>query len=749
MHQKIRTNLNLTNALAADHLPFIFKRAGTDSFNALWGPVRTVLSATAIVGSTVFLANAITIASARADCSDGIITIGESSKDILQTVSADEVCTIEAGAKVEMSDDPNFPTVDNGIAVQVHERGTIVNNGEIHFSGDVNDNETGSATHTGILIRGNDVTIINNDLISSSNGDVANGDVADGIVDWGSSGGHIENHGSIKINGVSGHGISVFQNYKIINTGLIESVDYTGNNTYLDYGSGHGIGFDNGNTVYNSGEIHVVGNVFTSGVYSVGGDNNTLYNSGLIKAIPYDNVAHPENDGSNNDNPFAIHFTGKYDADPAFQTNRAVHNPTENGKFILFPGSVIVGRIGLFRSTENIDQYRNDHTLEVHNGLSVVLTFSNTGYENKQLYLPGTIESLGAPQFTNVDSYKVVVIDPTLHSINDEVISDLLNGVHGSVGNRLTQIRNSEAEGDAGGNGQGNIFSDRLVWLNAFGSRREQEGESAFLDTEIDTGGFVAGIDGMSEVGIRFGAYLGTSENRVEHEYGTQEEDLRGFFGGLYGNYDFAGVALDAMITGGFTNHHRKRQTNNNVIVETEAISGDASSATGMQTAIADYKSYFIAPEMSVVGPHSIEDNITVSPSAHIRYVGYFLDGFAESDAGDNYMVKDRELHLLQGRLQLEGKISLVTDSGDWHFAPRIGVEYQSIIEGNSFTAKALGQSYVDFEVSGDKDKTSKFAGIDIHKSIADQVEFRTGIEAKETNDSQVISAQLGLTIKY
>ncbi len=701
----------------------------------------------ALMAAGMFALTSVAVVSpARAEC-PFTVSAGQTITSE-QTLTDNHDCTIEAGGVVDLGGNGNGN--DSGIAMH-GENNTFTNNGLI----------TGF-THSGIYFNG-----AGGALIINSGDIITNADNVSAIVD--STGNifynEVINNGRIRIKGKNSRGLSAFKNNSFTNNGSMEIIDADGSNKY-NYGSGQGVGFDSGIVFANNGTLFMVGNKDTAGVYAFSGDNNTIYNSGLVKAIPFDHEA------SNDDNdPYAIYFEG-YSG-----------YPSDGNRFVLLPGSLIIGKIGLGTSTSNADTYRNDHTLDVSNGMSVVLTFDDVGTMSNYkdpLFLPGTVESHGAPQFTNLDTRKIAVIDPTLLSVSDEVVTDVVNGSHGGVHGRLAQMRQGgQAQGDGGG-GAGAPGG----WLHAFGSFRKVEGSEPSADARVGTGGMVTGIDGEYDSNIMLGAFAGAARSQVEHQHDlpvyqydfdnyedysadpettfhyikgyvdVQEEDINSFFGGLYASIDLGGANLNAILTAGQSSHDWVRVANNNVVVETETSAGDARSATGLQTYTADYNGLFVAPELSLSHAAAVSENVVVNSGIGLRYTHFSLDGFTESgmtDATENLTVEDRQLDILQVRVQQSLTISASTDQGAVRIAPHYGVEYRSLLGGNKASVVALDlPDYVSFDTGGEDTVFTGFAGINLHQNVGENAEFKAGIEAGLSNHGgRTISGQASLSIRF
>ncbi len=627
------------------------------------------------------------------------IVNGETVTNDKQTLLVGQSCTVEKGGKIENdlnSVDPGFL----GDGISGNGSNTIINKGKITVEGDnaagiiVEDDSTvineGTITASGAgafaIFIPDDSTVINEGTITAS------GDAGAGIVGSNlSTGNLIINRGVIAVTGDKTTAVIFFSDSEFINTGLVTTAG----------ADAWAVGFNSGNTITNYGSIMTTDDdEESSAIYTVAGDDNTIINGGLISATG--SSAH------------AIWL-------------RNSNSAAENNEIVLLPGSVIIGSIRLDSDT---------NTLTVTNGLSVDKTFSDSGA------LPH-INPIGAPMV--IKGFRVAVVDPTLSSISDEIITDITNGIYDAVDGRLGQLNSSSLTGTqyaARRLGRLHVSQPSSTgtqsWGYGFGSYREQNGKSPSVDTDHWGTGLVAGADKRFSSGTVVGGFLGASVNMVDHQYNAQQEDIYGYFVGAYGSFKFNNITIGAKITGGITDHDRERVTANNQDMD-----------DGLQTATADYYGFFVAPELSASISLPVTDKITVEPGASLRYTGFFLDGFAESGASDEFVVADRDLHLLQGRIQMAMTIPWAQNSQSYRLVPRLGVEARSIVGGDKVNATLLGENIV-FNPGGEDTVVGGFSGLDFNGSINDTVSLYGGMEGLYLDDkSLVLSGGMGVSVAF
>jgi outer membrane autotransporter protein len=381
-------------------------------------------------------------------------------------------------------------------------------------------------------------------------------------------------------------------------------------------------------------------------------------------------------------------------------------------------------------------------TLNVGNGLSVALTFAEgTGIDVDPAGVPTTINTFGAPYA--VSGNQVVVVDPTSLAMQDEVVTDLTNNISNAVFQAIGAARTGAGAGPGGPQPMflsshdgisGSPETALRYWGKAFGSRREQDGDSPSVDAEHWIIGTVSGVDAAISANTRAGGFLGGSTGEVDVAYDSQETEIDSFFGGLYVGSQMGAVSLDFAVMGGWTDNELERKVANNVV------------AGGIQTAAADYDGYFIAPEVAV----GVETGIGLVPSARLRYVNYQLDGYRESGAAGNFTVADREIEILQGRFQIAAPIVTAgEDSAYTRIEPYAGVEFRSVLSGDNVDAVLLGQS-LSFDPGGDDDVTSFFAGLTGSARIAGNIELFGNVEANfEDEGSYRFGGNVGAKVTF
>ncbi len=401
----------------------------------------------------------------------------------------------------------------------------------------------------------------------------------------------------------------------------------------------------------------------------------------------------------------------------------------------LLAGSKIQGAIDLGGGT---------NTLVVGNGLSIANTFATR---------PQVIVTNGAP--FAVDGNRVAVVDPTLFAMTDEIVTDIADASLNTIYHRLRRLHSDHGTNHSGPAlstppgqmylGRGDVgprsrsgpshYGNFSIWAHGITLSREQDGDGAAIDADHQLTGLIGGLDARIGRNLFAGLFIGTSDGEVAHEFGTQEEDIDSLFGGLYASTRSGSFTFDMLFSAGTTDHERTRRVANNL------------APGGLQTAEADYDGFYVAPELAA----TVELNLgwfKIEPSARARYLGFFIDGFAESGADDDLVVADRDIHALQGRLQIAFPVTFASGDTQVRFAPRIGVDGRSTLSGDGVDATLLGQG-ISFDPGGEDDVVGRFAGADLAISFDSGLSLYGSVEGVAEDDSYNVIGHAGARLRF
>ena len=182
---------------------------------------------------------------------------------------------------------------------------------------------------------------------------------------------------------------------------------------------------------------------------------------------------------------------------------------------------------------------------------------------------------------------------------------------------------------DLAGAGQGD--ATRFFWLHGFGGGGRDRAN--LMDTTH--AGLVTGYeirDGAMRAGFLGG--IGQLSNDAPSRTGSVDADTAfagAYYGGQHGAYN-----VDALIIAGGLRAETIRGVN----------AGD--SATG------SYDGWYVAPELAVSRTLALADGWSVTPGARLRYVGTWLEGYAETGSVQNVSYDDRASHVVEGSLEVK-----------------------------------------------------------------------------------------------
>lgn len=542
----------------------------------------------------------------------------------------------------------------------------------------------------------------------------------------------VNNSGSIAASFLDG--ISAFDNNTIVNSGfitatfengiIVESGNYVLNNGTIVAGDDGIDGEGINNTVINFGFITSTAD---DGVEIV--NNSRLFNAGSI--VGFEAGVEVEGSGNRITNDGTIaNSTGPSGLAIDFQG-------TGSDTLVIQDRSIIIGRIR-YSGDGGADDVA---MFDLDGGFSKIVTFSPR--PDRLVF-----NTNGIPFAVNGNT--VAVLDPTNLAAQDEFITDLLGGINRSVFGRLDGLRNGTPPpftafapavlpdalgfGMEGGPPPAGI-SPREYWADAFGSVRDQDGESPTIDAEHRLGGFVSGMEVARSAFARTGLFFGGSWGSIETDIDSQTTNTESVYGGLYASTRIGPIDLDAVLTAGHTDYERERRVANNL------VSG------GFQTAKAEYDGWFVSPTLGMTAPSSVMGR-RVEGRLETGYTGLFLDGFTESGASDGLRVDSRGLHLVHGRASLalpfeqrnaDGSLGRVTFEGGVNGRVQFGDE--------DVSATLLGQSIV-FDPGGDQSVGGVFAGFRGEVMGTDGTSLYVAVEGNvESDGSEQVFGRIGLDI--
>lgn len=379
---------------------------------------------------------------------------------------------------------------------------------------------------------------------------------------------------------------------------------------------------------------------------SIGGGTATVTNAGLIDASSSTGVA--------------IDIS---QFDPATPTTLNI-----------LPGSRIIGEIIL--SGDALDPFAVGTRVNIYSGhdISSVLTFggSGCGCTTGGLVDTGTTVNVigGAPYVINGNT--VAILDPTSFAMQDRNVMDVTRSISSLVTSRLTNPAPISGNGSAalGFAPSGNVARDMAndafsgipalayagndrvllsnpsftaadgtsVWAQGFGGQRIQRADAPTLRSVNNFYGGVLGVDKTVQPGLRLGGFIGAGniKSTIELNAGDTSSDL--VFGGIYGRYALGRAFLDFSLLGGHSNNDVRRTIANNLV------------PGGYEYAAGKYDGWFVSPEIAYGFSQALSHNLTLTPTARVRYLAAGFGGYQESGSSTNLSVGARTSHNFEER---------------------------------------------------------------------------------------------------
>jgi len=138
--------------------------------------------------------------------------------------------------------------------------------------------------------------------------------------------------------------------------------------------------------------------------------------------------------------------------------------------------------------------------------------------------------------------------------------------------------------------------------------------------------------------GCGSGGFIGAGnvKSTIDLNSGDTTSDI--VFGGVYGRYAMGRAFLDFSLLGGGSGNDVKRTIANNLV------------PGGYEYAAAKYNGWFISPEIAYGLTQSLGYNLTLTPSARVRYLAAGFGGYEESGSSTNLSVRSRVSHNFEER---------------------------------------------------------------------------------------------------
>lgn len=579
-----------------------------------------------------------------------------------------------------------------------------------------------------------------NEITINGDGSTINNSGNSGSVRLGSRDGVLTNTGDL-----------AFRSFNVVNI--------TGTNAqFLNQGMA-------GFTVVAGDDITIVNSGTLSEIISTPvGQNLRIENSNMIAGdIDLNNTGTViENTGSiggsitQEGSDFVLNNSGNIDGSvTASGANSHVTNTQSVGSFIVVEGEdariTNSGRVGAGNTGDGIEFQGDNAYLELREGSMIEgeIAFQGGGTQTLELGdlgeinytfdgAPNQVVTTGAPYV--LSGNRLAILNTTALSTQDEQLANLVGGISSVLDSRfqaqripstsaLTRTRPVFAFAEP--------QNEQTVWVDTFGSYRNQDAVGQIAENTQWVSGLVVGIDPVDVFGLETGFFIGGSRGGVDADDVSQSVDSTSFYLGSYGSTSWGNSIVDLALTVGYSEFDQERQAANNTV------------ADGRETISANFDGWFVSPAVTMTKPTQIVGH-SIEGSFGVQYAGLFLDNYTETGTTSPQTIDSRAVHVGIARLKIAAPKHKVTGDGSiLNYRVQAGLEARTNFGGESIDGVLLGQD-ISFNTGGDNNAIGGFLNVSGEYQTQDGLILSAGTEAIfEASGSYQLSGRIGLEFRF